>query len=190
MVAVFFTPWCSSFSPVGVPVQRHGMMRAENRMSSVLRGGLFGGDGILSGLTEQKTDGPKTVLDIPAGRVKPRPLRFFLQMYILGQQNSKETRAWLPKESDDGGMEVYYKDGTGMCKILLEADSITVQRHGQRPSLEYQLQESLLLHGVLDELNTIAFGDEEDVKEEERLLNLSDDAIDKARASLPARQEK
>ena len=76
-----------------------------------------------------------------------------------------------------------------MCQIGLEPNAIQIQRHGQRPSLEYMLQESLMLHGVLDELYKIAFDEVEDVEESQRLLKLDPKAIDQARESLPARQE-
>jgi len=46
----------------------------------------------------------------------------------------------------------------------------------------------VLLHGVLDELNTVAFG-VDDIDADKRLLRLSDDtALGKARDKLPARQ--
>jgi len=145
--------------------------------------GLFGGD-------EPKPDGPKTVLSIPVQTVKPRPLRFFLQIYVLGEQNSQKdnSKAWLPRESDDGGLQIFFKDGTGMCNIVLEPNNIVIERHGQRPSLQYMLQESVMLHGVLDELHKVAFDEIDDVKDSDRLLILQQEALDKARESLPARK--
>ena len=154
--------------------------------------GLFGsgesGGGLKDVFQPAKPDGPKVVFEIPVENIKPKPLRFFLQIYIVGQQNSKDTQTWLPRENEEGGLQVYYKDGTGMCNIALEPNSIKIERHGERPSLEYLLQESLMLHGVLDEINQIAF-EVEDVEESQRLLILNKDALDKARESLPARQD-
>lgn len=84
---------------------------------------------------------------------------------------------------------MYYMDGTGMFSIGLNDRSIKIDRYGERPSLEYMLQESVMIHGVLDELNQIAF-EVEDIEKEKRLLQLTDDdAILKARETLPARKE-
>ena len=151
-------------------------------------GSVWGESGNLKDLFQPKPDGPTTVLEIPVENVKPRPLRFFLQIYIVGQQNSKDAQSWLPKETGENELEVYFKDGTGMCNIALGDTSIKIQRHGQRPSLQYLLQESLMLHGVLDELNEIAFK-VEDVEDSQRLLMLDKGALDDARAKLPARQD-
>ncbi|CAB9512155.1 expressed unknown protein [Seminavis robusta] len=158
--------------------------------------GLFGGDSdkdnnnILKGLfqPQQEQPGLKTVITIPVEKVKPRPLRFFLQIYIVGQQNQKDSQSWLPREDEEGGLQIYYKDGTGMCQIGLQPNAIQIQRHGERPSLEYMLQESVMLHGVLDELYKIAFDEVEDVEESQRLLKLDPAAIEAARKTLPARQ--
>ena len=173
-------PCCTAFS-LNQPSNKNA--------ATTLRMGLFGGDsGNLKDLFQPKPDGPTTVLEIPVENVKPRPLRFFLQIYIVGQQNSKDAQSWLPKETGENELEVYFKDGTGMCNIALGDTSIKIQRHGQRPSLQYLLQESLMLHGVLDELNEIAF-EVEDVEDSQRLLMLDKGALDDARAKLPARQD-
>lgn len=167
--------YCTAFS-VANPSQ------IDNKLSATaLQMGLFGG--------ETKPAGPPVVMEIPVESIKPKPLRFFLQIYIVGDQNTKESQSWLPRESDDGGLQVYYKDGTGMCNIVLEDDSIMMERHGQRPSLEYLLQESLMLRGILDELDQIANGEADDVEENQRLLKISKEALDKAREKLPARQD-
>ena len=80
-----------------------------------------------------------------------------------------------------------------MLSILLQESSITMQRHGSRPSLQYQIQESVLLHSVLDELSNVAFGvDEDDDKKidmDKRLLVLQNpDAIKVAQATLPVKK--
>jgi hypothetical protein len=176
---------CSGFTTTGNPIQRNN---GASSMQQLLAG-LFGGDSdILKNMPGKKPDGPKVVMDIPVETIKPGPLRFFLQIYIVGQQNSQDSQSWLPRESDDGGLQVCYKDGTGMCNISLESNNIKVERHGQRPSLQYMLQESVLLHGVLDELTKVAF-EVEDVDESKQLLVLEESAIDKAQELLPARQE-
>lgn len=89
-----------------------------------------------------------------------------------------------------GDLQVYYQDGTGMLSIELREYGINMVRYGERPSLQYQLQESVLLHSVLDELSTVALGVADDnIAQEKRLLQLLDySAIEKERAKLPARQ--
>jgi len=148
---------------------------------------------MLGNLFGNKQDGPDTLIDIPAKEVKIGALRFLLQIYLVGERNNPEPNSWLTKQcgNEGGDLQVYYKDGTGMLAIKFQEYGITATRYGERPSLQYALQESVLLHGVLDELETVAFGvAEDDIEEEKRLLQLSDpDAIAKARESLPARKE-
>ena len=86
-----------------------------------------------------------------------------------------------------------FKDESAMFSIGLREDSIFIERHtdnGKRPSLIYQLQESVALHKVLDELHALAFGkgdDGQDIDDEDRLLLLHESAIEEARKKLPAR---
>lgn len=125
---------------------------------------------------------------IPAKEVKIGALRFLLQIYLVGEQNKPTQNSWLTKQGDEGDLQVYFSDGTGMVSLDLQENSITAVRYGQKPSLQYQLQESVLLHGVLDELNNVVF-DVDDIEEDKRLLRLADnDAIYKARQQLPARK--
>lgn len=149
-------------------------------------GGLFGN--IFGGSTAAS---PKTILDIPTKDVKVGALRFLLQILLVGEQNKPAPKSWVTRQGDDSGtLEVYYQDGSGMFSIQLQEYSITVQRHGARPSLQYQLQESVLLHTVLDELHNVAFGVEDDnIDGDKRLLILKENnAVDLARSKLPARQ--
>lgn len=154
--------------------------------------GLFGRDGMLGNLMGSGgSGGPKTVVELPAKDVKIGALRFLLNIVLVGEQNKPQPKSWFTKQGDEAGdLQVYYHDGTGMLSIELQEYGIKMTRHGEKPSLQYQLQESVLLHSVLDELATVAFGVEEDgIETEKRLLVLQDeDAIDKAREKLPARQ--
>jgi hypothetical protein len=144
-------------------------------------GGLFG--------QEEKANGPKTVVDLQASTVKVGPLKFFLQIYLVSEQNKPVKGSWVLNSNDEkGSLDMYYKDGTGMFSIGMNEKSIKIERYGERPSLEYVLQESVMMQGVLDELNQIAF-EVEDIAKEKRLLQLLDeDSISKARETLPARK--
>ena len=83
-----------------------------------------------------------------------------------------------------------------MLEITLSDTSIIFQRYGYpKPSLQYMLQESVLIHNVLDELEFVAYGIPEDIQTElndnQRLLQLQDNTVlEKARAILPVRREK
>jgi hypothetical protein len=153
--------------------------------------GLFGQDGNILDNVFGSNASPKTILEIPTKNVKIGALRFLLQILLVGEQNKPTPKSWVTRPGDDSGtLEVYYQDGSGMFSIQLQEYSISVQRHGARPSLQYQLQESVLLHTVLDELRSVALGVEEDnIAEDKRLLILQDNsAIDLAQSKLPARQ--
>jgi hypothetical protein len=159
------------------------------------------------GLFEEKSKygGCKAIIELPAKEIKIESLRFFLQLYLVGRQNDPTPKAWLTQQSDKGGantgsdgLQVYFYDRTGMLSIQLQQDGISMARYGERPSLQYQLQESVLLHGILDELDNVVNGRKESdgddssddtVSAENRLLTLVDNAsIDEARRSLPARR--
>jgi hypothetical protein len=157
-------------------------------------GGLFGQDGVLSnifGVANSNIENPKTIIEIPAKNVKIGALRFVLQIHLVAEQNKPQPKSWMVRQGDESGnLQIYYSDGTGMLSIQFQEYAISIQRHGERPSLQYQLQESLLLHSVLDELSNIAFGvADDDIEIDKRLLILQDDnSIDVARSTLPARQ--
>lgn len=131
----------------------------------------------------------KTLLELPAKNVKIGALRFLLNIVLVGEQNNPEPKSWMTKQVDSGDLQVYYSDGTGMLSVQFKEYGLTFQRHGTQPSLTYQLQESILLHKILDELRSVAMDVlEEGVAKEKRLLILQDnESIDRAREKLPAR---
>jgi hypothetical protein len=142
-----------------------------------------------------------SVFEIPTKSIKSKPLRFYSQLFLAGYQNTPVKGSWTlaSNEEDDERLDLYYTDGTGMVSFSFD-DTIRVNRKGQRPSLQYMLNESLLLHDFLDELEQIAFGTDDDsgdnstvIDDEKRLLQFSDenkDILSKIREKLPARQEK
>lgn len=127
------------------------------------------------------------MIDIPAKEIKVGALRFLMQIHLVGEQNNPQPQTWLMKEGGEGELDVYFNDGTGMFSIDLTEYQIKITRYGQTPSLQYQIQEGVLLHSVLDELHKTAF-EVDDIEEEKRLLRLrTDDAIESARSNLLAR---
>jgi len=92
---------------------------------------------------------------------------------------------------------LYDKDRTGMLQIELLPHSsrtkqpeIRIYRCGSLPSTSYLMQESVIVDGVLDELQNLSVGTtttdgEPDIKEEDRLLIPDPEtAIERARESL------
>jgi hypothetical protein len=166
------------------PARRWSTQTSNTGTTSLLKVG-----NILGGLFGQQEQGPKVVINLPASAVKIGALKFFLSIYLVGEQNKPVKGAWVLSNNDSGGtLDMYYQDGSGMFTVGLEDYGIQVTRYGGKPSLQYMLQESLMLHGILDELHTIAF-ETDDIEEEKRLLQFSDpETISKAREALPARK--
>jgi len=133
------------------------------------------------------------VLEIP---IKSRKggLRVALSFFLLGLQNEPSKGSWRFVQQDDVPLGMIFKDQSAMFSIGIRDESIVIERHidrGKRPSLFYQLQESVILHKVLDELHALAFGkgdDGQDIADDDRLLLLQgESAIEEARRKLPAR---
>ena len=160
---------------------------------------LFGGDGdggnnILDNLFGggNKQD-DSVVLELSASDLKPGPLRFLLNIYLVGEQNKPAPNSWLTRQGQDDNLQIYYSDGSGMLSLDFDQpNKLRAVRYGEKPSLQYQLQESVLLHGILDELELVAFGsddEEEEIDASKRLIQFANDkAIEEVRAKLPARQ--
>mmetsp|Transcript_12155 Transcript_12155/g.30762 ORF Transcript_12155/g.30762 Transcript_12155/m.30762 type:complete len:359 (+) Transcript_12155:239-1315(+) len=172
--------------------------------------------------------GTSMLFRIQAKQLKPGGLRLFLMFYLLGMQNTPDKNTWRadqrlmsvnasPKgyeESEDEPEDkkyvlemLYDKDRTGMLQIELLPEKaqkqaeIRIYRCGSRPSTSYLMQESVIVDGVLDELQNIAgekdlettiprsdnpnVGNELEIAQEDRLL-ITDppNAIEAARESL------
>jgi hypothetical protein len=163
-----------------------GPIRMQNESASQLR--LFGG---LFGKKEQGNKDPSIptrIFDIPCSSVKLGGCRFALGLFLIGQQGTPVKGTWKANQANDGVLDMFHKDNTAMFSVILTENSISVDRYGLEPSLQYRLQESLVLHRLLDEVKILALeGDE--VKDENRLIVLKDPdmVIDKVREKLPAR---
>ena len=194
---------CRAFTPAPTSARTLNQPQCSHDRSTwtatAVAMGLFGNDdgsstsGILSRFMGGGSNdtGPKTVLELPARDVKVGALRFLLNIVLVGEQNKPAPKSWLTKQGEGAGdLQVYYQDGTGMLLIELQEYGIKMMRHGQKPSLQYLLQESVLLHTVLDELSDVAFGTKEDgIATDKRLLVfLDENAVETARKKLPARQ--
>jgi hypothetical protein len=178
LFAMSTASFCLAFLPV--------LTSPRSLSQSALHEGFL--DNLLGNVLGKKTTGPQTIMQIPATDLKIGALRFLLQIYLVGEQNKPVPKSWFTKQGDQPGeLQVFYGDGTGMVTIELEEYGIKFVRHGEKPSLQYRLQESVLLHGVLDELSKVAL-EMSDIEQDKRLLRLQESsAIDEARNALPAR---
>ena len=163
-----------------------GISKTQDSTSTQL--GLFGG---LFGKKEEDNRDPsvpKRVFEIPCKNLKLGGCRFVLGLFLIGQQGTPVKGAWKANQANDGVLDMYYLDNTAMFSVVMAETSISVDRYGLDSSLQYQLQESLVLHNLLDEIQTLALEGEE-IEDGDRLIVFSDPetAIADARAKLPAR---
>mmetsp|Transcript_12044 Transcript_12044/g.22743 ORF Transcript_12044/g.22743 Transcript_12044/m.22743 type:complete len:108 (+) Transcript_12044:133-456(+) len=104
----------------------------------------------------------------------------------MGEQNTPDKGSWRANQVGDNGIDVYYHDRTGALMINLSEDDgrITIDRLGSAPSMQYLMQESVIVGGLLDELESIASDGE--IDEPNRLIRLAapGNAIKNARESL------
>ncbi len=180
---------CASFQS-GRNVLPHGRSNslAQNRRDTSLDAGLFGKkekDG--SSSSQDAAPAPTRLFNIPAQSIKPGGLRVVLGFHLIGLQNTPDQGSWKANQSSDTALDMVFRDNSAMFSITLGEEGISVDRYGT-PSLPYLLQESVILHSVLDEISSIA--NEGDIEAKDRLLQLdgSGDAIEEARSTLPARK--
>jgi hypothetical protein len=76
-------------------------------------------------------------------------------------------------------------DQSASLSVIITDWGIKVKRRGITPSMQFMIQESILLQGLIDQLDHVLYSDE--VKEGNRLLVLKYplDGLDKARAAIP-----
>ncbi|KAL7536664.1 hypothetical protein ACHAWF_005528 [Thalassiosira exigua] len=152
-----------------------------------LRGSLFGlGEGEKKVPPSQRGGDPSIptrVLEIPVSSIKKGGLRFALGLHLIGQQDNG---TWKANQANESSLDMFFKDNSAKISVVLDENLIGIDRYGARPSLVYMLQESILLHSLLDELKTLAF--EGSIEDENRLLRFEKEELAKARAALPARK--
>lgn len=107
--------------------------------------------------------------------------------FLVLKQNKPAVGSWKLSMYGDSTLHILFKDHTAMLSIRFAEKSIVVGRHtdtNKRPSLQYMLQESVMLHSVLDEFTRLIT--EKQLNEHERTSFNRE--IDGARSKLPARQ--
>ena len=126
--------------------------------------------------------GCTNIFTIKVKSIKVGGCRLFLSLFIMGQSNIPTKGSWKMNQNGDGGIDIYYKDTSGALIIEFKNDAIVVKRLGSSPSMEYLMQESSMLTGMLDQLDEIAM--DSSINESDRLICLDDDEINVVRESL------
>ena len=164
---------------------------AQNRRDTSLAAGLFGkkekDEPSSSPQPQTAASVPTRLFNIPAQSIKPGGLRVVLGFHLIGLQNTPDQGSWKANQASDTVLDMVFRDNSAKFSITLGDEGISVDRYGT-PSLPYLLQESVILHSVLDEISSIA--NEGDIEAKDRLLQLDEsaDAIEEARSTLPARK--
>lgn len=111
-------------------------------------------------------------------------------MYLVSRQNKPMIGAWKVSKYGDSALHVLFKDHSAMFSITYTKapSSMVVERHtdtNKRASLQYMLQESVMLHAVLDEAMRLISETELNGSSE---IDLFNGGLSLARSKLPARQ--
>jgi hypothetical protein len=142
---------------------------------------------------------PKELFTLPIpDRINIQSLFQSTGSYLVSQQNKPLVGSWTISQYGENTLHVLFKDHSAMFSLdfgveLIEATpshakaSVVVERHtdGRAASLQYMLQESVLLHGLLDYFSKAMFDESSGSKAEEEYL---DHEMEKARRTLPARR--
>ena len=138
--------------------------------------------------------GTTRLITVPVQSIKPGGLRVFLMFYCMGMQNTPSRMSWKAdqpttgssSQSDEYVVDMHFHDHTGVLSVELKQDKIIMVRVGSLPSTQYLIQESLLVQGILDELEKCA--NDETIEVSNRLIRLvEDDAIENSRNTLDFR---
>jgi hypothetical protein len=139
-----------------------------------------------------------TICTIPAQHVKKGGLRLFLMFYLMGMQNTPDKNTWRVYEMQSSpnlgfeskqssttpndeplGIEYFFYDNSAVLTIILESNMVRIIRrlptNGSiisQPSNTYIMQESIIVDGILNELDQCAHDDT--VPSTNRLLLLKD----------------
>lgn len=126
--------------------------------------------------------GCTNIFTIKVKSLKVGGCRLYLSLFFMGQSNVPTKGSWKMNQNGDGGIDMYYKDTSGALIIEFKNDAIVVKRLGSSPSMEYLMQESSMLTGMLDQLDEIAM--DSSINESDRLICIDDDEINMVRESL------
>jgi hypothetical protein len=121
---------------------------------------------------DESAAGEFNVVTIPVKALKPGGLRLFLMFYLLGETNNPTKGTWRADQptTEEYVVDFWYHDNSAVLSVTLseEKKGVIINRVGSRPSTGYMIQESLVVQGLLDELETMA--NDPEVAAENRLL--------------------
>jgi hypothetical protein len=136
---------------------------------------------------DEMAAGEFNVITIPVKALKPGGLRLFLMFYLLGIQNSPDKSTWRADQptTEEYVVDFWYHDNSAVLSVTLseEKKGVIINRVGSRPSTGYMIQESLVVQGLLDELETMA-NDPEVAAENRLLIPATEQTIEMARDAL------
>lgn len=143
-------------------------------------------------------EGAVAIVDLPMQYVKSS-IRVLLSFHLMAHQHTPSQDSWKLVQTEEIPLGMLFRDHTALLVVRIVSNRIRIERHpagpNVLPSLVYQLQESLLVHAILDHLEELVLADPEDGGDGDevnngRLLQLQDEyAIREARTKLPARRD-
>ncbi len=131
---------------------------------------------------EEDYPGCTNIFRIGVKSIKVGGCRLYLSLFFIGEANTPEKGSWRMNQNGDGGIDLYYKDATGALIVIFKEDAIIVKRLGSSPSMDYLMQESSMLNGMLDQLDEIAM--DSSINESDRLICIEGDEINTVRETL------
>jgi hypothetical protein len=139
----------------------------------------------VSTVDEDRAAGTFRIVELPVHQIKPGGLRLFLMFYLMGMQNTPTKKTWKAHQpsTEEFAVDFWFHDHSAVLSVELSDEAVTIDRVGSTPSTQFLMQESVIVQGILDELEQIA--KDERIELKDRLLVLQDqDAIEKARQAL------
>merc|ERR1719491_793740 len=129
----------------------------DDKAKDVKEGGTMkykgGEDGVIDSNEEEIA--ATEIFHLPAKKIKAGGLRLYLALYFMGECNTPNRKTWRADQTPEGGIDLYFHDRTGALIIALNDSGMSVSRLGSAPSMEYVMQESVMLRGMLDQLDDI-----------------------------------
>jgi hypothetical protein len=111
------------------------------------------------------------------------------RLHLMGQQNTPTKGTWKcqqPEEEEADAIFMYFMlDQSASLSVNILDWGIKVKQREIKPSVQFMMQESILLQGLIDRLDHVLYS--EQVKDANCLLVLKTplNGLDKARAMLP-----
>lgn len=106
-------------------------------------------------------------------------------LYLMGELNTPNKGTWKIDQptADEYAIDMFFHDRSAVLMLRLTESAVTIDRMGSTPSMAYNMQESVIVDKMLDELQKMV--SDGDIAQKDRLLELHEaNAIEMARQSL------